>query len=79
MSSNGKFTAAVKSLKYKGMRALFKIHTILKSQKVQNPIVSLKLFESMVKPIFIIWLSGMGKLLYQLRIKRYTSFRQNSL
>ena len=35
------------------MRALFKIHTILKSQKVQNPIVSIKLFDSMVKPILL--------------------------
>ena len=54
-NSNGKFTSAVQSLKDKGrlMRALFKIHTILKSQKVENHIVSLKLFDSMVKPILL--------------------------
>ena len=35
------------------MRAAFKISSILKSQNIIHPIVSLKLFDSMVKPILL--------------------------
>ena len=52
-TTNGKFTLAIKDLKNKGMRASFKIYSILKSQKINNPMVSLKLFDSMVKPILL--------------------------
>ena len=35
------------------MRALFKINSILKSQRINDHIIKLKLFDSMVKPILL--------------------------
>ena len=53
LTENGKFTMASNDLKTKGMRALFKINSILKSQKINDHIIKLKLFDSMVKPILL--------------------------
>ena len=53
ITANGKFSAAMNNLKTKAMRAAFKISSILKSQNIIDPIVSLKLFDSMVKPILL--------------------------
>ena len=71
MNSNGEFTFAVKSLNDNGMPALFKIHTILKSQKVQSPIVLLKLFDLIVKPIL---LCG-----YQVRGNNYINYESEDI
>ena len=49
----GKFTMASNDLKTKGMRALFKINSILKSQKINDHIIKPKLFNLMVKPILL--------------------------
>ena len=51
IASNGNFGTAKKDLEDKGMRAFFKINSILRSQKVSRPQLSLKLFDTMVKPI----------------------------
>ena len=53
ITTNGKFSAAMNDLKTKAMRAAFKISSILKSQSIADPIVSLKLFDCMVKPILL--------------------------
>ena len=51
LTTNGNFGIAIKDLKDKGMRAFFKINSILRSQKVSQPELSLKFFDTMVKPI----------------------------
>ena len=53
LTENGQFTMASNDLKTKGMRALFKINSILKSQKINDYIIKHKLFNSMVKPIIL--------------------------
>ena len=51
LTTNGNFGIAIKDLKDKGMRAFFKINSILRSQKVSQPDLSLKFFDTMVKAI----------------------------
>lgn len=52
-SYTGNFSDAMKNLKLKGMRALFKLLSTLKSADVSNAVINLKLFDSMIKPILL--------------------------
>jgi exonuclease III len=52
-SYTGNFTDSMKSLKLKGMRALFKLLSSLKSAKINNAAINIKLFDSTIKPILL--------------------------
>ena len=51
LSYTGNFTGAMKNVKLNGMRALFKLLSSLKSSKINNATINIKLFDSTIKPI----------------------------
>ena len=50
-TSNGSFKCAVSTLKASASKALFKLQGIIRNQQLKCPMLNLKLFDCLVRPI----------------------------